>query len=100
MSATEEEKNGAAAGESAEVPAAGAEAKDDGKDPQQEEASVEDRLLEAKSEALKMKEQWIRTAADFDNFRKRTRRELEDARKNGREEILKEFLPVFDNLER
>ena len=42
----------------------------------------------------------MRTAADFDNFRKRTRRELEDARKGGREEILKEFLPVFDNLER
>jgi molecular chaperone GrpE len=42
----------------------------------------------------------MRTAADFDNFRKRSRREIEDARKNGREELLKELLPVFDNLER
>ena len=42
----------------------------------------------------------MRTAADFDNFRKRARRELEDARKAGREELLKDLLPVFDNLER
>lgn len=42
----------------------------------------------------------MRTAADFDNFRKRSRKEIDDARKSGREEILKELLPVFDNLER
>lgn len=59
-----------------------------------------DPLTEAKAEAARMKEQWMRTAADFDNFRKRSRRELEDMRKAGKEELLKEFLPVFDNLER
>lgn len=59
-----------------------------------------DPLEEAKAEAARMKEQWIRTAADFDNFRKRSRRELEDMRKAGKEDLLKEFLPVFDNLER
>ncbi|MEO7113382.1 MAG: nucleotide exchange factor GrpE, partial [Polyangiaceae bacterium] len=32
--------------------------------------------------------------------RKRSRREIEDARKSGREDLLREFLPVFDNLER
>lgn len=59
-----------------------------------------DPLADARAEAARMKEQWIRTAADFDNFRKRSRRELEDNRKAGREELLKELLPVFDNLER
>ncbi len=59
-----------------------------------------DPLAEAKAEAAKMKDQWMRTAADFDNFRKRSRRELEDTRKAGKEDLLKEFLPVFDNLER
>lgn len=59
-----------------------------------------DPLAEARAEAAKMKDQWIRTAADFDNFRKRARRELEDVRKAGKEDLLKEFLPVFDNLER
>jgi molecular chaperone GrpE len=40
-------------------------------------------------------------AADpLDNFRKRARRELEEARRNGREDLLKSVLPVFDNIER
>ncbi len=59
-----------------------------------------DPLAEARAEAARMKDQWIRTAADFDNFRKRSRRELEDVRKAGKEDLLKDFLPVFDNLER
>jgi molecular chaperone GrpE len=59
-----------------------------------------DPLAEAKAEAGRLKEQWMRVAADYDNFRKRTRRDLEDARKAGREELLKDLLPVFDNLER
>jgi len=61
---------------------------------------VTDQLAEAKAETQKMKEQWIRTAADFDNFRKRARKEIDEARKSGREDWLKEFLPIFDNLER
>lgn len=63
-------------------------------------APATDPLAEAKAEAAKMKDQWMRSAADFDNFRKRSRKEIEDARKAGREDILKDFLPVFDNLER
>jgi len=59
-----------------------------------------DPLEEAQSESRKFKDQWMRTAADFDNYRKRSRREVEDARKSGREDLLREFLPVFDNLER
>jgi molecular chaperone GrpE len=63
-------------------------------------AAPQDPVAEAKAEAAKMKDQWMRTAADFDNFRKRSRRELEETRKAGKEELLKEFLPIFDNLER
>ena len=59
-----------------------------------------DPVADAKAEALRFKEQWMRSAADFDNFRKRSRKELEDTRKAGREELLKDLLPVFDNLER
>jgi molecular chaperone GrpE len=59
-----------------------------------------DPLVEAKAEAQRFKDQWMRSAADFDNFRKRSRKELEDTRKAGREELLKDLLPVFDNLER
>lgn len=59
-----------------------------------------DPLAAAQAEAQRNKEGWLRTAADFDNFRKRTRKELEDARKSGREDLLRALLPVFDNLER
>jgi molecular chaperone GrpE len=59
-----------------------------------------DPLAEAKAEAQKNRENWVRTAADFDNFRKRARREVDEAKKSGREDLLKDFLPVFDNLER
>ncbi len=59
-----------------------------------------DPLAEARAEAARMKDQWVRTAADFDNYRKRARRDVDDARKSGREDLLKDLLPVFDNLER
>lgn len=67
------------------------------------EASLDpptDPLEAARAEVAKLKDMWMRTAADFDNFRKRTRRELEDAKKSGREDLLRTVLPVFDNLER
>lgn len=48
----------------------------------------------------RVKDQLLRTAADFDNFRKRTRRDLQDAAARAREELLAELLPIFDNLER
>jgi molecular chaperone GrpE len=57
-------------------------------------------LERAQADAAKLKDMLVRTAADFDNFRKRTKRELDDARRSGRDDLLKELLPVFDNLER
>ena len=57
-------------------------------------------LEEAQAEIARIRDQLLRTAADFDNFRKRTRRELDDAHRRGKEELLRELLPVFDNLER
>ncbi len=59
-----------------------------------------DSRSEARAEAARYKDQWMRVAADFDNYRKRARRDVEDSRKAGREELLKDLLPVFDNLER
>jgi molecular chaperone GrpE len=58
---------------------------------------VEEQL---RGEASRLKDQLLRLAADFDNFRKRSRREINDAERMAREELLRELLPVFDNLER
>lgn len=59
-----------------------------------------DPLEAAKKETARMRDQLLRTAADFDNFRKRSRRDQEDAQRRGKESVVKEILPVFDNLER
>ena len=69
--------------------------------PIEEAAPVEvDPLEAAKAENAKLRDQLLRTAADFDNFRKRSRRELADMEKRAREDLIKDLLPVFDNLER
>ncbi|MFO0550210.1 MAG: nucleotide exchange factor GrpE [Polyangiaceae bacterium] len=70
-------------------------------DPPKSEAKPEPSPLEqAQAEAAKYREQLLRTAADFDNFRKRSRREAEDAQRKGKESAIKEILPIFDNLAR
>jgi molecular chaperone GrpE len=62
--------------------------------------ALKTKLAEAQSEVLKVRDQLLRTAADFDNFRKRTRKDVEDAQRRGLERALVEVLPVGDNLER
>ena len=62
------------------------------------QASAGDNDWEAKYRELN--DQFLRLAADFDNFRKRSYQEHESARKMGREMTLQELLPVMDNLER
>jgi molecular chaperone GrpE len=73
----------------------------DAEGPTEVVAPVEaDPLEAAKLENAKLRDQLLRTAADFDNFRKRSRRELADMEKRAREDLIKDLLPVFDNLER
>jgi molecular chaperone GrpE len=48
----------------------------------------------------RLKDQLLRTAADFDNFRKRSRRDVEEAQRRAQEETIRELLPIVDNLER
>jgi molecular chaperone GrpE len=64
------------------------------------EEAPEAALEAALSEVARIKDQLLRTAADFDNFRKRSRREIDDAVRQGKEAAVRELLPVFDNLER
>jgi molecular chaperone GrpE len=64
------------------------------------EPSADSALVDAQANAAKFREQALRAMADLDNFRKRTRKEIDDARKGGKEDLLKELLPVFDNVER
>lgn len=47
-----------------------------------------------------LKDQLIRLAADFDNFRKRTARQIDDNRKAVLEQVILDFLEVTDNFDR
>jgi molecular chaperone GrpE len=47
-----------------------------------------------------LKDQLFRLAADFDNFRKRTARQMEDNRKAVLEQVLLDFVEVTDNFDR
>ena len=51
-------------------------------------------------EIAKLKDRLLRMAADFDNYRKRSRRDLEEAEKRVQENLVRSLLPTFDNLER
>lgn len=46
------------------------------------------------------KDKYLRLCAEYDNFRKRTQKEKESIYGDVKAETLKQFLPVFDNLER
>lgn len=58
------------------------------------------RLQEQEQEAADNHDKFLRTLADFDNFRRRTRQEMEDARRFAVEKFVADLLPVLDNFER
>ncbi len=56
--------------------------------------------LDAKDEeARENYDRFLRVSAEFDNYKKRSTRELEDFRKFANQSLLKEMLSVIDNLE-
>ncbi len=67
---------------------------------QPEEARVEDRLAEAESQRDRYLDQLQRLAADFDNFRKRAARDQASFAARANERLVKQLLPVVDDLER
>jgi molecular chaperone GrpE len=63
-------------------------------------ADLEAKLATAQQEVRDAKDKFLRAAADTENQRKRGRRDVEDAKHDTRVKVLKEILPVLDNLER
>lgn len=55
---------------------------------------------EAEAKFLDMQDKYLRLAAEFDNYRKRTMKEKAELIKNGGEKVLCNLLPVLDDLER
>jgi len=58
------------------------------------------KLAAAEKEAGENYDRFLRISAEFENYKKRKDREASDFRKYANEALVKELLPVFDNLER
>ena len=97
---------GAAVDEERAVPEGGGDSGGAAADPQKVamlQAQLEESFKRARETNDRLKdthERLLRTAAEFDNFKKRALKEKEDVQKFGIERLLKDFLPVMDNLER
>jgi molecular chaperone GrpE len=67
---------------------------------QQEIELLKQQLEEQTQQVDILKNRYIRTTAEFDNFRKRTQKEKEDLEKQVKRNTLSELLSVVDNFER
>jgi molecular chaperone GrpE len=63
-------------------------------------AVLEQKLATAEKEKKDNYDRFLRATADLENTRKRTQREVDDAKLEAKQCVLKEILPVVDNLER
>jgi len=64
------------------------------------EPSLEEQLAASRAEAQKNWDLYLRERADLENFRRRAQREKEDLSRFANENIIREIIPVVDNLER
>jgi molecular chaperone GrpE len=69
-------------------------------DPSQRLQQLEQELQSLKQEHETLQSQYMRIAADFDNFRKRQSRDQDDLRQQLVCSTLTDILPVVDNFER
>ena len=67
--------------------------------PAAEQPKEPSELEKAQADAADFKDKWMRTAAEFDNFRKRNEQTRRNAYLDGKADILVKVLPVGDNLE-
>ncbi|MEA3429245.1 MAG: nucleotide exchange factor GrpE [Thermodesulfobacteriota bacterium] len=61
---------------------------------------IEDKLKTAQEESKATYDRFLRASAEFENHKKRSTREMDEFRKFANESLIKELLPVVDNLER
>lgn len=61
---------------------------------------VEKEISTIESEVAKLKEMLLRKAAEFDNYKKRTENELSNYIRYASENLIKELIPVYDDLGR
>ena len=73
---------------------------DDAEAAAEETEEEKDPLEKAQEEAAELKDKWLRSVAEFDNYRKRTLKERAELILNGGEKFITAILPVLDDMER
>ncbi len=68
--------------------------------PDAEIQALREELEKQQQAAAEAHDRFIRTLADFDNYRKRSQTQMEDTRKFANEELVSNLLPILDNFER
>lgn len=71
----------------------------DGPPAEDAEPSERDPMAALTEQLDKKQSQLLRVAADFDNYKKRSRRDAQEAAFRARNELLQELLPLLDNME-
>lgn len=67
---------------------------------EEESAEEKDPLEAANDEIANLKDKYLRSVAEFDNYRKRTLKEKAELILNGGEKAISAILPVLDDMER
>jgi molecular chaperone GrpE len=67
---------------------------------EEEEPEEKDPLEKAQDEIAELKDKWLRSVAEFENYRKRTLKERAELILNGGEKFITAILPVLDDMER
>ena len=72
----------------------------DKQEEEKEEAEEKDPLVKAQEEIEELKDKWLRSVAEFENYRKRTLKERAELILNGGEKVITAILPILDDMER
>lgn len=64
------------------------------------EEEEKDPLEKAQDEIADLKDKWLRSVAEFENYRKRTLKERAELILNGGEKVISAVLPILDDMER
>jgi molecular chaperone GrpE len=62
--------------------------------------ALQEELSRLQEELSRFREMYLRKLADFENFRKRKEKEMQEFRRSAHADLLRDVLPVLDNLER
>ena len=65
-----------------------------------ENSEEQDPLEKAQAEIADLKDKWLRSVAEFENYRKRTLKERAELILNGGEKVITAILPIIDDMER